>query len=270
MRRGFALAVLLGRPPEGFDVKATELDGIVSPDRRARPALGAAAPPPGRCGGRSPARRRPRQCRRRARGLLPADQSDGLGRLCQRGPVRALQSGEPRLQHRRLAAADHLRRRPADRPEPAGARPADGTGRQLSQHRAERLPRCGNRAGSGRQPRRAGEIHDRTGQGRRRGLPHFRDPVSRRRRRSAERAASRSRPCSRPRTSWCRSSWRASRPISGSTRRWAAAGSKNPEDATQPIPASATAPADAMPADAKASDDMPADDMPAGDAPQKD
>ena len=67
----YALAILLGRAPEGFDVKAQNLDGIVSPAGAAGPALRSAAAPSRRGGGRSQSLCRPCQCGCGPRRLLP-------------------------------------------------------------------------------------------------------------------------------------------------------------------------------------------------------
>ena len=104
----YALAILLGRAPEGFDVKAQNLDGIVSPT--VQPGLPSEV-----------LLRRPDVAEAEANlyaahanvdaaraAFFPAIGLTGSAGYASAAHRRPDQSGEFRLEHRRLAGADHL------------------------------------------------------------------------------------------------------------------------------------------------------------------
>src|ERR1043166_2608919 len=150
----YALAILLGRLPEGFD------------RARQRPCQGGCAP----------------------RRLLAADRPDRIGRRAKQRDRFAVQQFGLRLEHRRKPAADHFRRRVARRAIRTRQGPAIGVGRQLPQHGFELAFRRRNHPRTSGKSRRPGALQDRAGQRRGRSLPHFRAAISRGRHRPAQRA----------------------------------------------------------------------------------
>jgi len=106
----YALAILLGRVPEGMDVSADSLEGIVAPP--VEPGM------PSPCCSAGPTSLRPkpsclraRQRRRGARRLPAGDRPDRQWRLQRRPDFQSVQSQQSGLERWRLAAAGHLRRR---------------------------------------------------------------------------------------------------------------------------------------------------------------
>jgi len=143
----YSLAVLLGQPPEGFNIKTKELDGVLAP------AVGAGLPS-------DLLLRRPDIAQAEAN-LASAHANVDAARAAFLPQISLTGSGyrhaaagiQFRLCLWRQPAADDLRRRQAGRAEGSRRRGAEGIHRQLPECRTQRLCRCGERAGPGRRYR---------------------------------------------------------------------------------------------------------------------